>query len=125
MISDYKPFRTSTAATIQKTPSKVLLIDACGAASEALRKSLTQRNCDVISAKTVLAALSFIKVTSFDILVIDLHVWQVEDGPPLMAAWRYFQSRALVVAVSDSLDLEQLSMTSGIKAHMIVKPSMV
>jgi len=78
----------------------------------------------VVSSKTVAEGLSQILAQQrFDVLITNLHTRRVGDNSTLVAALRTFQPACLLVAVSDSLKLEQAATAISLQADVIVRPS--
>ncbi len=57
----------------------------------------------------------------FDVLITDLHRRRTQDDLRLVTAKRHFQPEALLVAVSDSLDLQQAMNAIRLGIDVIVK----
>ena len=109
---------------IRMTRPKILLVEGNDETSNAMRKSLENENCEVVSSKTVAEGLSQILAQQrFDVLITNLHTRRVGDNSTLVAALRTFQPACLLVAVSDSLKLEQAATAISLQADVIVRPS--
>jgi DNA-binding NtrC family response regulator len=109
---------------VDATRTKILLVEGNDETSNAMRKSLENENCEVVSSKTVAEGLSQILAQQrFDVLITNLHTRRVGDNSTLVAALRTFQPACLLVAVSDSLKLEQAATAISLQADVIVRPS--
>jgi DNA-binding NtrC family response regulator len=101
------------------TRPNILLFESVPDARNAMRESLENENCDVVSPETVDDALGQIFVQDFDVLIIDLHTRQAGDRP-LMTAMRTFQPESLLVAVSDSFDIQEATLATHLQVDFIV-----
>jgi len=109
---------------IGATRTKILLVEGNDDTRNAMRESLERENCDVVSSGTVADGLSeILSQHCFDVLVINLHTQQAGDNSTLLAALRTFQPACLLVAVSDSLTVEQAAVAISLQADAIVRPS--
>ena len=105
------------------TRPKILLAEGTDDIRNAMRESLKDESCDVISSGTIAHSLSQILAQQFDVVITDLHTRRSGDHRMLAAALRTFQPVCLLVAVSDSLTIEQAAMAILLEADYIIKPS--
>jgi len=105
------------------TRPKILLAEDTDDGRHAVRESLEDENCDVVSSGTIADSLSQILAQHFDVVITDLHTRRAGDHLMLAAALRTFQPACLFVAVSDSLTMQQAAMAISLRADVIVKPS--
>jgi DNA-binding NarL/FixJ family response regulator len=61
----------------------------------------------VVTSATVSGAFRQMVTKDFDALITDLHTRRTREGLRLVTAIRHLQPEALIVAVSDSLDVQQ------------------
>jgi DNA-binding response OmpR family regulator len=99
---------------------KILLVDQYDQVRHSIQRSLGN-DFDVLSAATVSDAVGLILREDFNGLVINLR--GASDFCILVAATQYFQSSALIVAVSDSLNIQEAILAIRLRADIIVKPS--
>jgi len=106
------------------TRPKILLVGGNDDTRNAMRESLENENCDVVTSGTIAEGLSQILAQQhFDVLITDLRPRRTGDNPTLVAAMRTFQPACLLVAVSDSLTIQEAAMAISLEADVIVKPS--
>ncbi len=105
------------------TRPKILLLGGTDDTRNAMRESLENENCDVVSSGTIAEGLSQILAQHFDVLITDLHTRRVGDHPALVAAMRTFAPECLLVAVSNCLTIQQAARAISLQADVIVKPS--
>lgn len=108
---------------IHMTRPKILLVDGTDDTRDAMRESLENENCDVVSSETIAEGLGQILAQHFDVLIIDLHTRRAGDYPTLVAAMRTFEPACLLVAVSNSLTIQQAAVAISLQADAILKPS--
>ncbi|MBZ5667156.1 MAG: response regulator [Acidobacteriia bacterium] len=105
------------------TRPKILLVEGTDDTRNAMRESLENESCDVVSSGTIAEGLNQILAQHFDVLITDLHTRRAGDHPTLVAAMRTFQPACLLVAVSNSLTVQQAARAISLQADVIVKPS--
>jgi len=88
-----------------------------------MRESLENENCDAVLSETIAEGLSQILAQHFDVLITDLQTRRAGDYPTLVAAMRTFEPACLLVAVSNSLTIQQAARAISLQADVIVKPS--
>ncbi len=100
---------------------KILIFDSPDYVRDAMQQSLENENFDVVLSATISDALALIVTQDFDVVVTDLNARRAGDGPTLVAAIRHFQPEALIVAVSDSLNVQEATMAARLQVDVIVK----
>ncbi len=104
------------------TRPKILLVERTDGTPNAMRESLEKENCEVDSTGTIAEGISRILAQQFDVLIIDLNT-RAEDNPTLVNALRTFQPACLLVAVSDSLTMQQVARATSLQVDFIVRRS--
>jgi DNA-binding NtrC family response regulator len=104
------------------TRPKILLFDQNDCVRDTMQQSLEAMRIEVRSVAKVSDALEVLLREDVDGIVIDLHMQSEEEGCCLMFAIQHFQSSALVVAVSDSLNIEQAKTAMRLQADIVVRP---
>ena len=104
------------------TRPTILLLDGSGYIRDAMQQYLENENFCVVSSATVSGAFRQIVTKDFDVLITDLHTRRTRDGLRLVTVIRDLQPEALIVAVSDSLDLQQAMKAIRLGVDVIVKP---
>jgi DNA-binding NtrC family response regulator len=131
MVPHHRQIATVTVASNQEhkniarfgmTRPKILLFEHARDTRDAMRASLENENCDVVSPGTIDDALGQIFAQDFDVLIIDLRTRQAGDRP-LVTAMRTFQPGSLLVAVSDSLDIQEFTLATHLQVDFIVGSS--
>ena len=102
------------------TKSTILLLDGSGYIRDAMQQYL--KNFCVVASATVSGAFRQIVTKDFDVLITDLHTRRTRDGLRLVTVIRHLQPEALIVAVSDSLDVQQAAKAIRLGVDVIVKP---
>jgi DNA-binding NtrC family response regulator len=87
-----------------------------------MQQYLENENFCVVASATVSGAFRQIVTKDFDVLITDLHTRRTRDGLRLVSVIRHLQPEALVVAVSDSLDVQQAMKAIRLGVDVIVKP---
>lgn len=113
----------NNSVRIRMTRPKILLVEGTDDTRNAMRESLENESCDVVSSGTIAEGLNQILAQHFDVLITDLHTRRAGDHPTLVAAMRTFQPACLLVAVSNSLTVQQAARAISLQADVIVKPS--
>jgi ActR/RegA family two-component response regulator len=105
------------------TRHKVLLVDDDSDDIFLTRRSLENKHCDVVEARSVTEALRQISTQRFDILITDLHMPEPGDGFAVVTAMRHTQPEALTLVVSGYPDVHK-SMDAIIRQadEVLVKP---
>ena len=101
---------------------KILLVNEIDYIRAAMHQFLENEDFEVVSSGTDSEAFGLMVTQDFDVLITALHVLRIEDGRRLANAVRYFQPEALVVAVADSVDVQEAMIAIHIQADVIVKP---
>jgi DNA-binding response OmpR family regulator len=83
-----------------------------------MQQYLENENFCVVTSATVYGAFRQIVTRDFDVVITDLHTRRTRDGLRLVTAIRHLQPEALIVAVSDSLDVQQAVKTLMTPASM-------
>jgi DNA-binding NtrC family response regulator len=104
------------------TRPKILLFDQDDCVRDTMQQSLEAVRIEVRSVANVSDALEVLLREDVDGMVIDLQMQSEEEGRCLMTAIQHFQSNALVVAVSDSLNVEQAKTAMRLQADIVVRP---
>jgi DNA-binding NtrC family response regulator len=100
----------------------VLLVDGSCHIRDVMLRYLERENFCVVSAATAADGFHEIVRKDFDVLIIDLRLGRTQEGLRLVTAIRHLQPEALIVAVSDSLDVQQAMKAIRLKVDVIVKP---
>src|ERR1700675_3276640 len=100
----------------------ILLLDGSGYIRVAMQQYLEDENFCVVASATVSGAFRQIVTKDFDVVITDLHTRRTRDGLRLVTAIRNLQPEALIVAVSDSLDVQQAIKAIRLGVDVIVKP---
>jgi DNA-binding NtrC family response regulator len=87
-----------------------------------MQQYLENENFCVVTSATVYGAFRQIVTRDFDVVITDLHTRRTRDGLRLVTAIRHLQPEALIVAVSDSLDMQQAVKAIRLGVDVIVKP---
>jgi DNA-binding NtrC family response regulator len=87
-----------------------------------MQQYLENENFCVVASATISGAFRQIVTKDFDVLITDLHTRRTRDGLRLVSVIRHLQPEALVVAVSDSLDVQQAMKAIRLGVDVIVKP---
>jgi DNA-binding response OmpR family regulator len=87
-----------------------------------MQQYLEDENFCVVASATVSGAFRQIVTKDFDVVITDLHTRRTRDGLRLVTAIRNLQPEALIVAVSDSLDVQQAIKAIRLGVDVIVKP---
>jgi len=104
------------------TRPTILLLDGSGYIQDAMQRYLENENFCVVASATISGAFRQIVTKDFDVLITDLHTRRTRDGLRLVSVIRHLQPEALVVAVSDSLDVQQAMKAIRLGVDVIVKP---
>jgi DNA-binding NtrC family response regulator len=104
------------------TRPNVLLVDGTGHIRDIMQRYLESENFCVVSAATAADGFHEIVRKDFDVLITDLSMGRTREGLRLITAIRHLQPEALIVAVSDSLDVQQAMKAIRLKVDVIVKP---
>src|ERR1700730_11130484 len=104
------------------TKPTILLLDGSGDIRDAMQQYLKNENFCVVASATVSGAFRQIVTGAFDVLITDLHPRRTRDGLRLVTVIRHLQPEALIVAVSDSLDVQQAAKAIRLGVDVIVKP---
>ena len=104
------------------TGPTILLLDGSGYIRDAMQQYLANENFCVVASATVSGAFRQIVTGAFDVLITDLHPRRTRDGLRLVTVIRHLQPEALIVAVSDSLDVQQAAKAIRLGVDVIVKP---
>jgi DNA-binding response OmpR family regulator len=104
------------------TRPTILLLDGSGYIQDAMQRYLENENFCVVASATVSGAFRQIVTKDFDVLITDLHTRRTQDGLRLVTVIRHLQPEALIVAVSDSLDVQQAMKAIRLGVDVIVKP---
>ena len=104
------------------TRPTILLLDGLGYIRDAMQQYLENENFCVIASSTVSGAFRQIVTKDFDVLITDLHTRRIKDGLRLVTVIRHLQPEALIVAVSDSLDVQQAVKAIRLGVDVIVRP---
>jgi len=104
------------------TRPTILLLDGSGYIQDAMQQYLENENFCVIASATVYGAFRQIVTKDFDVVITDLHTRRAKAGLRLVATIRHLQPSALIVGVSDSLDVQQAVKAIRLGADVIVKP---
>jgi len=104
------------------TRPTILLLDGSGYIRDAMQQYLENENFCVVASATISGAFRQIVTKDFDVLITDLHTRRTRDGLRLVSVIRHLQPEALVVAVSDSLDVQQAMKAIRLGVDVIVKP---
>ena len=104
------------------TRPTILLLDGSGYIRDAMQQYLESENFCVVASSTVSGAFRQIVTKDFDVLITDLHTRRTQDGLRLVSVIRHLQPEALIVAVSDSLDVQQAMKAIRLGVDVIVKP---
>jgi DNA-binding NtrC family response regulator len=104
------------------TKPTILLLDGSGYIRDAMQQYLENENFCVVASATVSGAFRQIVTKDFDVLITDLHTRRTRDGLRLVTVIRHLQPEALVLAVSDSLDVQQALKAIRLGVDVIVKP---
>lgn len=104
------------------TRPTILLLDGSGYIQDAMQRYLENENFCVVASSTVSGAFRQIVTKYFDVLITDLHTRRTQDSLRLVTVIRHLQPEALVVAVSDSLDVQQAMKAIRLGVDVIVKP---
>ena len=88
------------AHTGQSIAHRVLLVDSDRSARSMMKKALSCKGFEVVTASSVPVALRHIADETFDVLIADLHVPDPGDGFTVVSAMRHSQSNALTLLVS-------------------------
>jgi DNA-binding NtrC family response regulator len=83
---------------------------------------LKNDNFCVVASATVSGAFRQIVTKAFDVLITHLRTRTTRGGLRLVTVIRHLQPEALIVAVSDSLDVQQAAKAIRLGADVIVKP---
>ena len=103
------------------TRPTILLLDGSGYIQDAMQRYLENENFCVVASATISGAFRQIVTKDFDVLITDLHARRTRDGLRLVSVIRHLQPEALVVAVSDSLDVQQAMKAIRLGVDVIVK----
>jgi len=102
---------------------RVLLVDDDGAVRAMMKKGLTRRGFEVVTASSVKEALALIATATFDVLITDLHMPNPGDGFTVVSAMRHSQPDALTLLVSGYPDVQGAMAAILLEAdEIIVKP---
>jgi two-component system response regulator PilR (NtrC family) len=104
------------------TRPKILLVDSRDHICDAMQKSLENENLDVVSSATIADALGLIVTHHFDVVITDLQVRRAGDSLTLVTAIRHLQPKALIVAVSDSLNVREAALAVCLGVDFVMKP---
>ena len=104
------------------TRPTILLLDGSGCIRVAIRQYLENGDFCVVTSATVSGAFRQMVTKDFDVLITDLHTRRTRNGLRLVAAIRHLQPEALIVAVSDSLDVQQATKAIRLGVDVIVRP---
>src|ERR1700738_3503924 len=104
------------------TKPTILLLDGSGYIRDAMQQYLENENFFVVASATVSGAFRQIVTKDFDVLITDLHTRRIKDGLRLVTVIRHLQPEALIVAVSDSLDVQQAMKAIRLGVDVIVRP---
>ena len=104
------------------TRPTILLLDGSGYIRDTMQQYLEDENFCVVASSTVSGAFRQIVTKDFDVLINDLHTRRTQDGLRLVSVIRHLQPEALIVAVSDSLDVQQAMKAIRLGVDVIVKP---
>ena len=108
---------------IQKTRSRILLVDDNENDLILTRRSLEQQGCEVVPATCVTEALQQIASQHFDVLLTDLHMPDAGDGFAVVTAMRHTQPDALTLVTSDFPDVQRAMNAILLQAdEVLVKP---
>jgi DNA-binding NtrC family response regulator len=104
------------------TRPTILLLDGSGYIRDVMQQYLENENFCVVASATVSGAFRQIVTKDFDVLITDLHTRRTRDGLRLVTVIRHLQPEALIVAVSDSLDVQRAAKAIRLGVDVIVKP---
>jgi DNA-binding NtrC family response regulator len=104
------------------TRPTILLLDRSGYIRDTMQQYLENEHFCVVASATVSGAFRQIVTKDFDVLITDLHTRRTKDGLRLVTVIRHLQPEALIVAVSDSLDVQQAMKAIRLGVDVIVKP---
>ena len=104
------------------TRPTILLLDGSGYIRVAMQQYLEDEKLCVVTSATVSGAFRQMVTKDFDVLITDLHTRRTRGGLRLVTAIRHLQPEALIVAVSDSLDVQQAMKAIRLGVDVIVKP---
>jgi CheY-like chemotaxis protein len=111
------------SGVMQMTKRKVLLVDDNEDDRLLTRRSLEKKDCEVVSASTVVEALRQIATQNFDVLITDLHMPDAGDGFAVVTAMRHTQPNALTLVASDFPDTKRAMDAILLQAdEILVKP---
>jgi DNA-binding NtrC family response regulator len=105
------------------TRPTILLLDGSGYIRVAMQQYLENEKLCVVTSATVSGAFRQMVTKDFDVLITDLHTRRTREGLRLVTAIRHLQPKALIVAVSDSLDVQQAMKAIRLGVDVIVRPS--
>ena len=104
-------------------PLRVLLVDDNDSVLHMMKMTLEHNGFQVVSAKSVTAALNCIVTQSFDVLITDLHMPNAGDGFAVVTAMRHAQPQALTLVVSGFPDLKEAMAAILLQADdVLLKP---
>jgi DNA-binding NtrC family response regulator len=104
------------------TRPTILLLDGSGYIWVAMQQYLENEKLCVVTSATVSAAFRQMVTKDFDVLITDLHTRRTRGGLRLVTAIRHLQPEALIVAVSDSLTVQQAMKAIRLGVDVIVRP---
>ena len=104
------------------TRPTILLLDGSGYIRVAMQQYLEDEKLCVVTSATVSGAFRQMVTKDFDVLITDLHTRRTRGGLRLVTAIRHLQPEALIVAVTDSLDVQQAMKAIRLGVDVIVRP---
>src|ERR1700674_1539885 len=104
------------------TRPTILLLDGSGYIRVAMQQYLENEKLCVVTSATVSGAFRQMVTKDFDVLITDLHTRRTRGGLRLVTAIRHLQPEALILAVSDSLDVQQAMKAIRLGVDVIVRP---
>jgi DNA-binding response OmpR family regulator len=111
------------AQTRQSTAHRVLLVDSDPSDRSMVKKALTRKGFEVVTASSVPEAFRHIADETFDVLITDFHLPNPEDGFKVVSAMRHSQPNALTLLVSGYPDVESAMAAILLEAdEVLVKP---
>jgi DNA-binding response OmpR family regulator len=111
------------AHTRQSTTHRVLLVDSDPFVRSMVKKALTRKGFEVVTASSVPEAFRRIADETFDVLINDLHKPNPEDGFEVVSAMRHSQPNALTLLASSYPDVESAMAAVLLESdEVLVKP---
>jgi CheY-like chemotaxis protein len=98
---------------------RLLIVHENDSVRHSMHNSLVGEHCEVVSIATASDAFGLIAKEKFDGIVVNLE--SSDDLYVLMAGIRGFQPGTMIVAVSDSLDPQQLDLYYRLRGNAVTK----